>query len=167
MLTGSSCKRVEPFCMPMQGTLDSWRCTGETRPPREWDLPISSPGRKQCRLGSCRFAVPELFRGVAFDPLAVLAHFAFGALPIPSEVLDGDLGGGFGDVEANPWTVTRHRAPQEYVGERLGHLLAEGPDHLGPDERRLDACDRREGREELGIVIAYLENLGGPAAVEL
>src|SRR5215211_2015437 len=99
-----------------------------------------------------RFAVPELFRGVALDPLFVLAHFALGAFFVPSEVIDRDLRGGFHHVEADPRAVAYHRAPQEHVGERLGHLLAESPDHLGPDERRLDALDRGERGEELGVV---------------
>ena len=73
----------------------------------------------------------------------------------------------FDDVEGDPGTVARHRTPQQHVGERLGHLLAEGPDHLGPDQRRLDALYRGEGRKEVGIFFADLQDLGRPDAVEL
>src|SRR5918997_5482145 len=107
--------------------------------------------RAEPRLARSGFADPELFGGVAFDPLAVLPDLAFGPLPLPSEVFDGDLGCGVDDVEGDPRTVAGHRASQEHVGERLRHLLAESPDHLGPDQRRLDAHIGGEGREEVGI----------------
>src|SRR5215212_5995263 len=104
----------------------------------------------ECPGGSGRgwFAVPELFRGVALDPLSVLAHFALGAFFVPSEVFGRNLRGGFYHLEGDPRAVAGHRAPQEHVGERLGHLLAESPDHLGPYKRSLDALDRGERREE-------------------
>ena len=82
-------------------------------------------------------------------------------------MFDCDLSGGVDDVEGDPWAVTSHRAPQEYVGERLRHLLAESPDHLGPDQRRLDAYDGGEGRKQLRVVFADFQDLGGPDAIEL
>src|SRR5215210_4123732 len=84
------------------------------------------------------FFLAHLFRPVALDVLAVILDFSVRALLTPSKILHGDLCGGLVHVEPDPRAEPSHRAPQQHVGEGLGHLALEGVKDLSPYDAALD-----------------------------
>src|SRR3712207_746487 len=93
------------------------------------------PGDSRLNRGLDPIAVPpEALWRVALDVPAVSFDLALCALFAPAQMLDGDPGGRLIDVETNRRAHPDHRAPQQRVGEGLGHLVAKGVDYLGADQ---------------------------------
>src|SRR5918998_803232 len=132
---------------------------------RETEPPLHTPG-KAAASDPGGLALPEALRPVALDVAAEVLDLFPRPVLGPAEVIDGHRGCSLVHVERHVRAQADHRAPEERVGQGLGHLPPEGVEHLASHENRLDGRVGGERDPQGGVVAGLLEDLWRAGAVE-